>query len=648
MLPLTRVLLPSICALLLLASFPIPLSSVFAGPGTAYLVVGSDTAIWNAGTTVDVYSRHPHYKQDSFTMTNSPSFRVMDPLWRDQFRDFYGNPIKFTWWIMGGNIFREADNLNVPIANTMVLYLMKKYHGDAIRQFGDEVSAHYHTFLWSDYNGDGKFYWNQSRTFNECRDDFDFTLSQYLLEEEVFPVSFRSGWHFMDYDWQSHLNELLPFSMHDDYGVFRPWPTNAEPVAGVEDWSRAPSAFVPFHPSTNDYQVPGNGKGWNVRSVKMQNMVQSQMDQIFLQASNGVDQVACIWNHLPEDFVTNVAKMGSYVRHSASNYPAVPFRYCTAVEAMQRWLGVTNHSPPQIDVQETIEGETLTLKIATGVPIFQDRPFVCLRDAVQNYTNITASCLATGSNVWTVILPVPRNILAKVGIAATDPDGNLATRILRYLPDDLFIDNLDAEYSELQGNWTSSTNFTWGTDARVAALTSNSTARAQWFLPISRYGAYNLSLQIPSFAGAATNILFSVISGSSNIASVSFTNSLPPNQWVYLCSPILDQASSNYLQMEVNGTNQGGVYAITDVIRLRPIADTNPLPAVQIAIALGTNGFLLHLEGVSGQTCEIQRSPTLGSGWSTIETVNLPPEGVLEYEDKNPLQGRAFYRVRTP
>jgi len=51
---------------------------------------------------------------------------------------------------------------------------------------------------------------------------------------------------------------------------------------------------------------------------------------------------------------------------------------------------------------------------------------------------------------------------------ATDSDGNLATRILRYLPDDLFLDNLDAEYSESQGNWASSTNFAWGTDARVA------------------------------------------------------------------------------------------------------------------------------------------------------------------------------------
>src|SRR5262249_19132091 len=156
--------------------------SLAAEPGRVYLVVGSDTAIWNAGTTVDVYTRHPHYSQDSFTIPGSPSFRVMDATWRSQYRDSFGQPVKFTWWMMGGDIYRDADNVNVPLANTMTLYLMQKYHGEAIRQLGDELSLHYHTYFWSDYNGDGKFYWNQSRTFNECREDFDVTLAQYLLE----------------------------------------------------------------------------------------------------------------------------------------------------------------------------------------------------------------------------------------------------------------------------------------------------------------------------------------------------------------------------------------------------------------------------------------------------------------------------------
>ena len=39
----------------------------------------------------------------------------------------------------------------------MPLYLMKHYHGDVLRQLGDELSLHYHTLLWSDYDGDGVY-----------------------------------------------------------------------------------------------------------------------------------------------------------------------------------------------------------------------------------------------------------------------------------------------------------------------------------------------------------------------------------------------------------------------------------------------------------------------------------------------------------
>src|SRR5579864_5475583 len=81
-------------------------------PGTVYLVVGSDTAIWNGVGTVDVYSRFPYYAQDSFTASNAPIFQVMDPLWREQFKDSFGQPIKFTWWMMGGDIYRDATNIN--------------------------------------------------------------------------------------------------------------------------------------------------------------------------------------------------------------------------------------------------------------------------------------------------------------------------------------------------------------------------------------------------------------------------------------------------------------------------------------------------------------------------------------------------------
>ena len=93
------------------------------------------------------------------------------------------------------------------------------------------------------------------------------------------------------------------------------------PDRGVEDWSHAVSDFVPFHPSSADYQIPGETSGWNVRSVKLQALTQTIVDQLFAGAAAGTDQVACFWTHLPEDFIANVARLGSFIAQSSLNHP---------------------------------------------------------------------------------------------------------------------------------------------------------------------------------------------------------------------------------------------------------------------------------------------------------------------------------------
>jgi len=49
-----------------------------AASGTVYFIIGSDTAIWYDGTTVDVYTRHPHYPQSFFTTPGSPALRLVN------------------------------------------------------------------------------------------------------------------------------------------------------------------------------------------------------------------------------------------------------------------------------------------------------------------------------------------------------------------------------------------------------------------------------------------------------------------------------------------------------------------------------------------------------------------------------------------
>jgi len=546
------------------------LAPMRAAAGKVYLVIGSDTAVWNVAGGVDVTQFHGHFLSDLYILPQNNAYKVMDPAFRNRFLDSYNQPLKLTWWMLVGSVYRQAPNTDVPIPNLMPLYLMKKYHGDAIRQFGDELTLHYHTFFWSDYDGDGKFYWNQAKAFRECRADFDFSLAQSLVEEEVFPVSFRSGWHYMDNEWQSYLNLLLPFSMHNDSPNVHT--DTVEPLDNVYDWSIAPLTFVPYHPSTTNYQIPGDGIGWNLRSVKMPNVTQTMMNQIFAQAASGTDQVASLWAHLPEStFLTNIATMDAFAQAAAAKYPTVQFRYCTAVEAMQRWLGNTDQTPPVLDVAAEIQDETVTLNLSVSEPIFQPQPFVAMKDICEQYQILPCATNPAAANSWTVTLPAPRSALAKVAIAVTDLAGNLTTRIIRYLPDDIYLDNLAPEYTEVSGNWISTTNAAWGVDARTALLSANDLARVRWSLPISNTGPYKVFIQIPAITNAAGNLQFDVVSGGSNVLSVFFPDSLPSRQWFYIGTAILDQTVENSLEMRVDGSSQPNTLAVADVIKLSPL-----------------------------------------------------------------------------
>lgn len=508
-----------------------------------YLVLGSDTAIWDG---METRKYHCTYNGQLYTDPSLNGYGVMDPAFRNGLVDSYSTPLKMTWWMMAGNIFRYATNNNVPIPNIMTMYLMKKYHGEMIERWGDELSLHYHTFIWSDYDGDGTYWWNQSETFLDCKDDFDYTLSQFLLEENVFPVSFRSGWHYMDNDWQHNLNELLPYSMHNAspyHGI-----DTEEPLDNNYDWSQGPRVFVPYHASLENYQIPGGGKGWNVRSIHFGTAVgQNVLDDIFRQASFGFTQVACIWGHLPEtDFLTNIQKIDQLAHQAATKYPNVKFRYCTAIEAMQRYRKTSDDQPPAVSVDYGANGQYLDLSIEVDEPIFQTKPFVACKDVYENY--FLAELTQTGENQWRISQDIDFQNLAKIGISLCDTVGNQTNKLIPIIPDDHFVDNTDNGYTELAGNWSTQTKNAWGVDSRMATVADSVIARWSFDVPETRL--YNAFIQFPEVENPINQMLIELHCGRSVIDTVYLEGDIQAKEWIPCGSGELIQGCKAFIQLK--------------------------------------------------------------------------------------------------
>ena len=69
---------------------------------------------------------------------------------------------------------------------------------------------------------------------------------------------------------------------------------------------------------------------------------------------------------------------------------------------------------------------------------------------------------------------------------------------IEYLPSDSFIDNVDYDYSELVGNWSTYNTGSWGTDSRVTTLQDNDSVSVEWSKTITQSTNYNVFVLIVS------------------------------------------------------------------------------------------------------------------------------------------------------
>lgn len=550
--------------------------------GEVYLVIGSDTGIWEG---LDVANFHHTYQLGLYTDPVRNAYKVMDPSFRNQMKDSYGTPLKMTWWMMSGNTFRYSVNNNVPHTNSLPLHLMKKYHGANVKLIGDELSLHYHNWVWTDYDNDGKYYWNQALTFDEFAEDFTYTLAENLLEENMFPVSYRSGWHYMNNEWQNYLENVLPFSMHNDYPAKRTDTT--EPLDNTYDWSLASSEFVPFHPAKDNYQIPGDLKGYDVRSEYMASFNQTLMNYVFDQAKKGIDQVVCIWAHLPEDdFLANIKRVDSLAQKSAIAFPEVKFRYCTGVEAYQRWLKTNDVTPPGIILNEETSGDETYYSVQVDEPIFQAFPFLAVKDLYEEYYSLHMQLI--GNNIWKSISPVQKSMIVKVGVAVTDTLGNLSTKIIKYLPDDIFIDNTDSSYQEVYGNWISSVNSAWGNDSRSISLNPNDSALVKFLYVIPQSASYNMYFQSPVISTPPPNITITIKENGIDIFEKNIVNPLQTNDWNFI-GTISPSAGSNLsIEIKLKGNAASITNFSADVIKISSMVREREISVLPNIIDFGS------------------------------------------------------------
>jgi hypothetical protein len=342
--------------------------------------------------------------------------------------------------------------------------------------------------------------------------------------------------------------------------------------------------------------------------------------------------VVCLWAHLPEsDFLQNVRKIDSSAHKAAIRYPAVTFRYCTAVEAMQRWRRTADTTRPLVTLVETGGGDPVSWQLSVDEPIFQSAPFIALKDRYERYAVLPATHVS--GNTWRATSSVPRADLAKVGVAVTDTAGNLSVALVRYLPEDVYVDDADPGFSPLSGSWVPSSAASWGTTSHRADLPALGSGSVRWSIA-GTDGAvpYNIFVQLPGVPGGGARTVFHFHENGVAIDSVEVTGRLSANAWYHLFTRRLAPALSPTITMTVSAGSATPATVYADVIKCSPLVRDRWVKIPETldggeTIAGEANRILLPVQNLGIQSAAINdvRSASGAINLTTPLPASIPP-----------------------
>jgi hypothetical protein len=159
-------------------------------------------------------------------------------------------------------------------------------------------------------------------------------------------------------------------------------------------------------------------------------------------------------------------------------------------------------------------------------------------------------------------------------------------KIIRYLPDDIFVDNTDPGYSELYGNWTHNNDYAWGNHSRKAVLGADDSAKVSWSFDITQEGFYHIFTQFPATANHAGNITFTLLSQSIPLDTIFLSTAPASKKWIYLSTKELP-AGSYKVEMSAYGSGQQGKVLTADVLKVSPIVRDKAIQSLNDNITLG-------------------------------------------------------------
>jgi hypothetical protein len=217
-------------------------------------------------------------------------------------------------------------------------------------------------------------------------------ISRRIIDHHWFPAAHRPGFHVIRPDSHWFLEQHIPFDF-----------SNQATANGAEDgvqfglmggrfgdWRRAPATWEPYHPSADDYQVPGSCRRWIARCLNVGTryrlLHERDVRQAFAEAAEGKPVVLAITNHDFRDMEPDIDAFRQQLNRVAVDFPQTPFLFYEAVNGMRAALDLAPLPACELDLTvRQVDGRTHILKVSSSTPTFGPQPWLALKTVDGTY-----------------------------------------------------------------------------------------------------------------------------------------------------------------------------------------------------------------------------------------------------------------------
>src|SRR6202789_1723861 len=301
--------------------------------------------------------------------------RIMDEGFRKKSPDSAGEGWVYNWFCVD-----HVDYDVNPRRRDIGYHNVFEHYRRLIRENSssqDGLHFHYHPHSFRrEAHRCATHWWSSSDSLHQI-------LSRRVIDHHWFPAAHRPGFHVIRPDSHWFLEQHIPFDFSSQAMVDTGVDAAQFGLSGGRfgDWRRAPSTWAPYHPSADDYQVPGNCRRWIARCLNVGTryrlLQERDVRQAFQEASEGRPVVLAITNHDVRNMGPDVTHIRELLHRVAADFPGVPFLFSEAVNALRAALNLPFLPPCELEMRiRRVDDSTHVLEVHSSTPTFGPQPWL--------------------------------------------------------------------------------------------------------------------------------------------------------------------------------------------------------------------------------------------------------------------------------